>query len=181
MSENNDSEEPSSEALAAPESKNGKKKGGMAGAASAVVARPHVILRVLLGTAGLFLLVGFFLPWISLGELTDVSGLRIVISDDLVLAEGIGDLHRRLLGAVPLLGLVLTAFGFMGVRGAGIVGALIGLVLVGFGLVTVAILFFQMTGIGLWFTLGGALLASASGLLALIRGRATGGAPPTIE
>lgn len=138
---------------------------------------PHMALRIALGTAGLLLVVGFFLPWLKLEELATVSGMQLVIDDNPVIRALVGnDTQRWLLLLVPGFGLALTAVGFLGVRYSGHISAVIGLLIVLYGLVTVIIFFFQKTGIGLWLILGGSFLAVAAGAFAWARQRSA--APP---
>ena len=138
---------------------------------------PHMALRIVLGTAGLLLVVGFFLPWLKLEEIATVSGMQLVIDDNPVIRALVGDdTQRWLLLLVPGFGLALTAVGFLGVRYSGHIAAVLGLLIVLYGLVTTIIFFFQKTGIGLWLILAGSLLAVAAGAFAWARQRAA--APP---
>ena len=65
----------------------------------------------------------------------------------------------------------LTAVGFLGFRWSGIVAAILGLSLVGYGVVTVVLFFFQKTALGLWLILGGTFLAVAAGMFTFLRAR----------
>ncbi len=131
---------------------------------------PHIALRVVLGTAGLLLVVGFFLPWVQIDR--DMrSGLELVVSDDSDVRDMVDDTQRWILLIIPALGAALTAVGFMGLRGAGVVGAAIGFLLMAYGMITVVLLFFQQTGVGLWLIVGATILAVAAGLFAIVRAR----------
>lgn len=144
---------------------------------------PHLILRIALGAAGLLLLVGFFLPWVGIQsrpraeaptevqrDLMNYSGFELASSDDdFVRAAAGSDTQRNLLWLIPVFGLALTAVGFLGFRWSGPLGALLGVLLVGYGAVTVVIIFFQNTRLGLWLILGGAFLAVAAGAISTLR------------
>lgn len=136
-------------------------------------AAPHLVLRILLGTAGLLLVVGFFLPWLQLGDLTNISGMQLVVADSVLVRQAINDTQRWILLVIPVLGLALTAVGFLGFRWSGIVGAIVGLLVIGYGVVTVVTIFFQTTAVGLWLILAGSFLALGVGLFAVIRARQT--------
>ena len=137
-------------------------------------------LRILLGTAGLLLVVGFFLPWLRIelpaagGEtvlLREISGMNLVTDGEPTIRALVGDTQRWLLLAIPVFGLALTAVGFLGFRWSGIVAAILGLSLVGYGVVTVVLFFFQKTALGLWLILGGTFLAVAAGMFTFLRAR----------
>ena len=144
---------------------------------------PQLLLRIALGAAGLLLLVGFFLPWVGIQsrpradtpgevqrELMNYSGFELASSDDdFVRAAAGSDTQRNLLWLIPVFGLALTAVGFLGFRWSGPLGAILGVVLIGYGAVTVVIIFFQTTRLGLWMILGGAFLAVASGAFSWAR------------
>jgi hypothetical protein len=131
---------------------------------------PHMVLRVVLGTAGLLLVVGFFLPWIELPS-ESYSGLSLVLDDNRDIREAVGETRRWILLALPVLGVALTAIGFMGFRWSAAVAAGIGLLLIGYGIVTVVAIFFQTTALGLWLIVAAAFLALGGGLVALVRAR----------
>jgi hypothetical protein len=133
---------------------------------------PHLALRIALGTAGLFLVVGFFLPWLQFGELTNISGMDLVISNDRVIRSATGETQRWILLLIPVLGLALTAIGYLGFRWSGIVGAGVGLLILGYGIVFVVTIFFQTTAIGLWLIIAGCFLAVGIGLFSWARARA---------
>lgn len=152
-------------------------------APGANAAAPHLGLRIALGMAGLMLLVGFFLPWVKIQsraaddrpnevqrELVNYNGFQLASSDDDFIRAAAGsDTQRQLLWLIPLFGLCLTAVGLLGFRWSGAVAAVLGLLLVGYGIVTVVIMFFQNTAYGLWLVLLGAFLALAAGTFAWVR------------
>lgn len=131
---------------------------------------PHMLLRIVLGTAGLLLVVGFFLDWITIPS-QSLSGLELVTNEDRDIREAVGETRRWILLAIPALGVALTAIGFLGLRWSAAVAAGIGLVLIVYGIVTVVALFIETTEVGLWLILAASFLALGSGLVTLIRGR----------
>lgn len=143
------------------------------GATAAQAAPMHIALRIALGAAGLCLLVGFFLPWMSLPtetpagpEVVEISGLSIIAMDSAATRLVMGDGQRPLVLAVPVFGLALTAIGFLGFRWAGPIALVCGVVVVGYGIARLIILFFQVTGVGLWLVVIGALTAIIAGAIA---------------
>lgn len=140
---------------------------------------PHMLLRIILGTAGLLLVVGFFLDWIDLPS-ESYSGLELVTSDNRDIRQAVGETRRWILLVIPVLGVALTAIGFLGLRWAAPIAAGIGLLLIGYGIVTVVALFFQTTAIGLWLIVGAALLALGAGVVALVRARSARSQPREI-
>lgn len=131
---------------------------------------PPLALRIALGAAGLLLVVGFFLPWLQLPSDTH-SGLTLVFETDRDVREMVGETQRWVLLVIPVLGVGLTAVGFMGFRWAGPVAVGIGLLLLAYGVVTVVMLFFQHTAVGLWLVVGGAFLAVSAGMVGWLRAR----------
>jgi hypothetical protein len=150
-----------------------KKKTLAPGVASSSAARETapLVLRIVLGTAGLCLVVGFFFPWIKIGDLANISGLDLAISDNIVIRQAIGASTRWVLLAVPVLGLALTAIGYLGFKWSGLVGVIVGVLVVGYGIFILAYLFFQLTAPGLWIVLVGALAAFFTGLVTVLRAR----------
>ncbi len=138
-------------------------------------------IRIALGTAGLLLLVGFFLPWLHFGPLRDVSGLDLVRANHEAIRHAIPETQRWILLVIPVLGLALTAVGFLGFRWSGIVGAVVGVLVIGYGVVTVVTIFFRTTAIGMWLMLGGSFLALGIGLFAIWRLRANREKPAVDE
>jgi hypothetical protein len=116
------------------------------------------------------LVIGFFLPWIQLPD-DNHSGLSLVFDDNRNVREMVGDTQRWVLLVIPVLGIGLTAVGFMGFRWAGPVAVSIGLTLLAYGVVTVVMLFFQHTAVGLWFVVGGAFLSLSAGMVGWLRAR----------
>ncbi len=138
---------------------------------SAKPGAPHMVIRIVLGLAGLVLVVGFFLPWVQFADDSRISGLDLVVANDHRIQQTVGETLRWTLLAIPTLGVVLTAVGFLGFRWSGPVGAIVGLTLFGYGAVVVVVVFFQSTGLGLWLIVGGAFVALLSGVIAWTRAR----------
>lgn len=126
---------------------------------------PHVVLRVLLGFAGLSLLVGFFLPWL---QTRHDDGARMLEHHGLSLALG-GDLvgtPAAVLFVVPGLGVLLSAAAFMGFRWSGQLAIGVALTLVGYALYILLHMFVQHTGLGLWVVAGGTFVILLLGVIA---------------
>lgn len=143
---------------------------------------PHIALRIILGLSGLLLLVGFFFPWLRLegsdGAANLVTGLDVVMGGDAVVRALAGqDTQRYLLLLIPGFGVALTAVGFLGIRYSGQIAAVLGILIVGYGMVMMIIFFFQRTGFGLWMILGGAFIAILAGVVTFVRTRVDPNAP----
>ena len=134
---------------------------------------PHMVLRVILGLAGLLLIVGFFLPWLKLAdEGGTVSGIDLVMANGEVARALVGDgAQRWILLLIPGFGAALSAVGFMGIRYSGQISAGLGVLIVGYGMVTLVIFFFQRTDYGLWLILGGSFIAVTAGAVTFARSR----------
>jgi len=140
--------------------------------ASAEAAAPAKLLvaplwlRLLQGLSGVGLIIGFFMPWIKLGEMVSLSGFSLVLTGGDVV-EQLSAPSRGLIFSIPLIGLALLATAIKGFRGlawAGLAtGILIGLV----GMYTLISAFLDSTGLGMWLVSGAALLAMGTGALSL--------------
>lgn len=117
---------------------------------------PSMVLRVALALAGLVLLSGFFLPWI-----TETSGFELVINDD-----NLPSSQRIILALCPLVAVALTLAGVLGFRGSVWVGIIAGAAVLAYALFTIAYLLYQMIDVGLWMVLASALIAFAGGVFA---------------
>ena len=140
---------------------------------SAKPGAPHMVIRIVLGLAGLVLVVGI-LPALGRSSRDDSRSQRPrspSSPDDHRIQQTVGETLRWTLLAIPALGVVLTAVGFLGFRWSGPVGAIVGLTLFGYGAVVVVVMFFQSTGLGLWLIVGGAFVALLSGVIAWTRAR----------
>lgn len=128
-------------------------------------------LRALVLVAGLGLLGGFFLPWLSFGEFAAVSGLSLLVSSGTVV-EALSGPSRGLLVMIPVCGTVLVASGVLAPRLAPVAALASGVAILAFGLFTLARVFFQTVGLGMWLVVGSSLLAAAVGIAAWARKRA---------
>lgn len=121
-------------------------------------------LRVVFAICGMGLLVGFFLPWFSVGELMSVSGLGLVFSDGQMVHMLSGS-HRFLLFAIPALAVALVVgavFGNRVVSWAAVGG---GLLILGYGVYTLLRLFLSSTGPGMWLVIFSSVAALSLGLV----------------
>lgn len=130
----------------------------------------QVLLRVLLGFAGLSLLVGFFLPWLhhegeTAGAVVEQTGLALATGDRLVGSPA------KLLFVIPGLGVALSAISFMGFRWSGQVAVTFALTLIGYALYVLLQMFVQHTALGLWVVAGGTFVILLLGVMAWISGR----------
>ncbi len=125
---------------------------------------PHIVLRVLIGFAGLSLLVGFFLPWLNMPASEGVPAAMLagynVAGDEVVGTPG------AILWLIPVLGAALSAAAFMGFRWAGQVAIGVAVALIGYGLFLLMQMFVQHTALGLWIVAGGTFVILLLGVLA---------------
>jgi hypothetical protein len=117
---------------------------------------------------GVGLLVGFFLPWFTVGELISVSGVGLVFADGQMVSM-LSGANRLLLFAIPALSIALLVCGIFGYRAAPWAAVSGSVVILGYGLFTLMRLFLSSTGPGMWLVIGSSLLALAFGLLDLGR------------
>ena len=132
-------------------------------------AKPSVApiwLRILQGLSGVGLIVGFFLPWIKLGELVSLSGFSLVLAGGEAV-EQLSAPSRGLIFSIPLIGLALLATSIKGFRGLAWAGMATGILIVLVGLYTLISAFLDSTGAGMWLVSGCALLSLGTGALAL--------------
>jgi hypothetical protein len=129
---------------------------------------PHIVLRLLLGFAGLTLLVGFFLPWLRLtAEGPMANGLELMTSD----GAGTAGTPSMLLILIPALGAALSATAFMGFKWSGQVAVGVATVLIGYALYVLLQMFVQHTGLGLWVVSGGTFVILLLGVITWMTGR----------
>ncbi|MGD8861013.1 MAG: hypothetical protein PVI30_13480 [Myxococcales bacterium] len=126
-------------------------------------------VRVVLGIAGLGLLLGFFMPWLQLGSVMSVSGFGLVVSGGEMVEEMSGP-HRGLLVVIPASALLLFMAAVRGHWIAVWLGIGTGAAVLAYGFYTLLRLFLDSTGMGMWIVVLSALLALGTGLFA--RGRA---------
>jgi hypothetical protein len=130
----------------------------------------QVFLRILLGFAGLSLLVGFFLPWLqhegeTAGTMVEQTGLALATGENLVGSPA------RLLFLIPGLGVALSAISFGGFRWSGQVAVTFALSLMGYALFVLLQMFVQHTALGLWVVAGGTFVILLLGVMTWISGR----------
>ena len=121
-------------------------------------------LRFLQGLSGVGLIIGFFMPWIKLGETVSLSGFSLVLTGGW---EQLSPPSRGLIFSIPLIGLALLASSIKGFRGLGWAGLATGILIGLVGMYTLITAFLDSTGIGMWLVSGCALLAMGTGALAL--------------
>ncbi len=126
------------------------------------------VARVLLGAAGLGLVLGFFLPWVSIGGAAAISGLGLLVTQG-ELVDLITGPYRILLFAVPLLGSGLLVGALSGHRITVWLALAAGIAVLSGGLYTVIRLFLSSTGLGMWVVVASALISLAVGLLTMGR------------
>lgn len=124
--------------------------------------------RLSFALCGLGLLVGFFLPWLTIGELMSVSGAGLVFADGQVVTLLSGS-QRFLLFAIPGIAVLLVMGGVLGNRLAPWAAVVGGVVILGYGLFTLIRVFLSSTGLGMWLVIASAVLALALGLVDLGR------------
>jgi hypothetical protein len=117
-----------------------------------------IVFRVLIGAAGLAMLVGFFFPWVrreleAEGEMVLLSGLSLLQQDSLAGTPAIAVI------VVPVLGTALAAIAFTGFRYTAYVAIAVSVLLFGYAAYVLFQLFVQHTGLGLWITTASAFLS----------------------
>lgn len=118
--------------------------------------------RLLIGIAGLTLLVGFFLPWVDVGGMgfrMQASGYFAVRS-----SHAFGMIEAVML-AVPLGGIAMMVAAFKSARAARIVSLSCGLGLAGYSAYKIVSTFFAVTGWGLWLVIAAGAFAMVGPLL----------------
>lgn len=134
------------------------------------------LLRGLALVAGIGLLIGFFLPWLRMGDLAAVSGLTLMVSSGTVVDVLTGP-ARGLLIIIPVCGGALVASGLFTPRLAPMAALASGFAIMAFGIFTLARAFIQTVGPGMWLVVGSALLAAAVGIAAWARMRSSRSGP----
>ncbi len=122
------------------------------------------MLRLLLGSAGLGLLTGFFMPWIHMGNLVVVSGFSMVTSSGQAV-EILSGPHRALLLIIPVSGLALLGSAMSSHRLTAWVAMFTGGLLISYGLYMLIRMFFETAGLGMWVVAVSALVALGAGLV----------------
>jgi hypothetical protein len=127
-----------------------------------------MVMRVLLGGCGVALVGGFFMRWLTLGDMVSVSGFTLIVTEGEMVSLLSGS-HRFLLFAVPVFGILLVVAGVFGHRFGLWVALVTGVTVLGFGAFTLIRLFVESTGAGLWIVVGASLLALALSLIGIGR------------
>ncbi|HEX4354536.1 MAG TPA: hypothetical protein VHZ95_16520 [Polyangiales bacterium] len=153
----------SAPASASSQAKPIKKRGRLAATRAG-----SLLMRLSLGVCGAGLVAGFFMRWMTVGDIVAVSGFGLMVTqgEAITLLSGA---HRFVLLEVPLFGLLLMIGAFVGHRFVLWIALLTGLGVLGFGLFTVVRLFFQTTGLGMWVVVASAFLAFGLSLIGLGR------------
>ena len=127
-----------------------------------------IVFRALMGFAGLALLVGFFFPWVRIGDpQAEQSGLGLLG------AASMGGAPPVSVVLVPVLGALLSVTAFMGFRYAAYVAIGVSIVLFGYAAYVFFLLFIAHTAVGLWITTGSAFVTLLLGAGTLIWMRRT--------
>lgn len=138
----------------------------------------NLVVRVLCFLAGLGLLLGFFLPWFRLADLAVVSGISLMLTSG-AMVEALTGPSRGMLILIPVCGAALVATSVFVPRASAVAALGSGAVILLFGLFTLARVFLQTVGAGMWLVVASSLLAAGVGVAAFARRRASGGSEPT--
>lgn len=128
------------------------------------------LLRGLVFLAGVGLLVGFFLPWLRLGQFAALSGLSLLVSSGSAV-DALAGPARGFLLLIPACAIALVGCGWLGPRPSILAGLVAGLAIVAFGLFTLARVFFETVGSGMWIVTASALVAVGAGVAGIARTR----------
>ena len=120
-------------------------------------------LRGALGLAGVGLFVGFFMPWLRLGEMATLSGFSMLVTGGQAISALSGP-HRALLFVVPLGGALLCLAAWRGGRLLAWVSLLIGAIVCAAGVITPLLVFFDTIGSGVWVAALSALVTLGIGI-----------------
>lgn len=123
-----------------------------------------MVVRVVLALCGLVMFVGFFLPWMELGNVMEASGFQLILGSGEMVDRFFGP-QRWVLLAVPVLGTLLVIVAVVGHRIVAWIAVLAGLTVLGFGLLRLLTFFFETTGMGVWLIVSAAFVALVGGLL----------------
>jgi hypothetical protein len=125
-------------------------------------------MRILFALCGVGLVVGFFMRWMTIGQIVSVSGFTLMMTQGEAVDLLSGG-NRWLLFVVPVFGVLLLLGAFTGRRFALWAGLLCGMFVLGFGFFAVVRAFFQTTGLGMWVVVLSAFLAFGMSLIGLGR------------
>lgn len=131
---------------------------------------PHIVMRALLGFAGLSLLVGFFMPWLHhpASETTpaiDETGFNLAWE------SSIQGTPSWVVWLVPVLGAALSAASFMGFRYAAQAAIGVSVAMLAYALWVLGSMFVQSTAFGLWTVAGGTFVILLLGVTTYMLGR----------
>jgi len=130
-------------------------------------------LRAIVFLAGLGLLVGFFLPWLRFGEIAAVSGLSLMVSSGTAV-DALAGPSRGLLILIPVCGAAMVGTSFLGPRASILAALSSGVAILAFGLFTLARIFLETVGSGMWIVVVSALMAIGAGIAGIARIRSAG-------
>jgi hypothetical protein len=130
----------------------------------------HQGMRAVAFVAGVGLLLGFFLPWIRFGQAAAFSGLSLMVSGGTVV-DALAGPSRGLLIIIPACGAVLVASAVLAPRWTPIAALVSGSAILLFGLFTLARLFLNTVGVGMWIVVAAALVCAGIGVASLAGGR----------
>lgn len=145
--------------------------GSRPGDRSELAARAaHQGMRGVAFVAGLGLLLGFFLPWIRFGQAAAFSGLSLMVSGGTVV-DALAGPSRGLLIIIPACGAALVASAILAPRWTPTTALISGGAILLFGFFTLARLFLNTVGIGMWIVVVAALVCAGIGVASIARGR----------
>ena len=127
-------------------------------------SQPPLVMRALLGFAGLSLLVGFFLPWARIPPAEGSAEVHFQNGMDLVLSTDIEGTPAAIVLVIPILGALLSAIAFMGLRFAAHTAIGVAVSVIAYALYVLASMFLQNTGYGLWVVTVGTLFTLLLGI-----------------
>jgi hypothetical protein len=154
-----------------PSSVEPARNAGHAGSAPGWSTRAgHQATRAVVLVAGLGLLVGFFLPWMRFGDFAALSGLSLMVSSGTAV-DALAGPSRGLLVIIPVCGAALVASAILAPRFAALVSLVSGIAILAFGLFTLARLFFETVGPGMWVVVVSAFAAAGVGVAYLASDR----------
>jgi hypothetical protein len=158
------SKKPAEPAKAAPEEETEEK-------AAPSQPPPPLVMRALLGFAGLSLLVGFFLPWLRIPPTAEGGEARFQNGLDLLFAHDVQGTPSAVVLVVPILGALLSAASFMGFRYAAQTAIAVAMAILAYGLWVLFSMFVQLTAYGLWTVAGGTFTVLLLGVGTWMLGR----------
>lgn len=139
---------------------------------------PPMWMRALLGFSGLSLLVGFFLPWVRVPAVEEGAAATFSSGLDLAFSTtGIEGTPAIVVLVVPVLGALLSAIAFMGLRYAAQTAVGVAVGIIGYALYVLGSMFVQNTSFGLWVVSGGTFITLLLGVATWMLARRNSDAP----